>query len=143
MINDISQNVVGLVTPKTGIGSDSVSGVAQKPAVEATNMPASVKQKQTDQTELRQPVEVNQKELEEVVDDLNDYTQMVQRQLEFSVDQDSGKTIIRVIDAETGETIRDIPPEEIINMQKQLKEMSEQMFSREEANVSLLFNSKV
>ncbi|MCP4277740.1 MAG: flagellar protein FlaG, partial [Gammaproteobacteria bacterium] len=75
-------------------------------------------------------------------DDLNDFAQSVQRQLEFSVDQDSGKTIIRVVDAETGETIRDIPPEEILNMQKQLRETSERLFSHEDPGVSLLFQAK-
>ncbi|MCW8907955.1 MAG: flagellar protein FlaG [Sedimenticola sp.] len=85
---------------------------------------------------------VDQGQVGEAVESLNQYAQSVQRQLEFSVDEESGKTIIKVIDAETGETIRDIPPEEVLNMQKKLKETSDQMFHREESSVSLLFQGK-
>jgi len=58
------------------------------------------------------------------------------------VDKDSGKTIVRVIDMETGETVRDIPPEEIRNMQKHLKEVSDQIFNKGSSSVALLFKGK-
>ncbi|MCP4993683.1 MAG: flagellar protein FlaG [Gammaproteobacteria bacterium] len=142
MINEISQNVVGVLSSQQKGGSGSVSRVQEQSAVEASNATSTVKQEQAEPVPLTQPAVVDQKEIEEVVDDLNDFAQSVQRQLEFSVDQDSGKTIIRVVDAETGETIRDIPPEEILNMQKQLRETSERLFSHEDPGVSLLFQAK-
>ncbi|MCP4276899.1 MAG: flagellar protein FlaG, partial [Gammaproteobacteria bacterium] len=107
MINEISQNAVGVISSQQKGGSGSVSRVQEQSAVEASNATSTVKQEQAEPVPLTQPAVVDQKEIEEVVDDLNDFAQSVQRQLEFSVDQDSGKTIIRVVDAETGETIRD------------------------------------
>jgi flagellar protein FlaG len=85
---------------------------------------------------------VNDKEVEKAVVKLNDFAQSVSRQLQFSVDEESGKTIVKVIDAETGETIRDIPPEEIIRMQNRLREASERFLNKEDAGVSLLFHGK-
>ncbi|MCP3666050.1 MAG: flagellar protein FlaG [Gammaproteobacteria bacterium] len=142
MISEISQNAVGVISSQQKGGSGSVSRVQEQSAVETSNVTSTVKQEQAEPAPLTQPAEVDQKEIEEVVDDLNDFAQSVERQLEFSVDQDSGKTIIRVVDAETGETIRDIPPEEILNMQKQLRETSERLFSHEDPGVSLLFQAK-
>lgn len=43
--------------------------------------------------------------------------------LHFSVDKDSGRTVIRVIDPATHEVLRQIPAEEILRMSKNLDEM--------------------
>ena len=142
MINEISQNLVGMLSLQSKEGSGSVSRVHEQSVVEVSNETQVVKQEPAETTPLTQSVVVDEKEIEEVVEDLNEFAQSVQRQLEFSVDDDSGKTIIKVIDAETGETIRDIPPEEILNMQKQLRETSELLFNNEESGVSLLFQGK-
>ena len=84
---------------------------------------------------------VDEKQLGEMVDDLNGFAQSVQRQLHFSVDQDNGKVIVKVVDAETKDVIREIPSEEIRNMQKQLGEVSEKLFHKGEGT-SLLFKGQ-
>lgn len=43
--------------------------------------------------------------------------------LEFSIDQDTGKTIIRVIDEHTQEVIRQIPSEELIAISRSLTKL--------------------
>jgi flagellar protein FlaG len=58
----------------------------------------------------------------EAVSSLNDYVQQVNRTLQFSVDERSGQTIIRVMDAETREVIRQIPPEEVLALARHLGE---------------------
>ncbi len=72
---------------------------------------------------------VDAQDLQGMVEDLNEMAQTVQRQLSFSVDEDSGKTVIKVIDTETEEVIRQIPPEDIMEMQKHLGEMNGLLFS--------------
>ena len=76
-----------------------------------------------------------------MVDDLNGLAQSVQRQLEFTVDGDNGKVIVMVVDADTKEVIREIPSEEIRNMQKQLREVSEMMFDKG-GSTSFLFKGE-
>ena len=59
-------------------------------------------------------------QLEQTVADLNEAAQSHRRSLRFSVDDDSGRTVIRVVDPETDEVIRQIPPEEVLNLAKHL-----------------------
>lgn len=43
--------------------------------------------------------------------------------LQFSVDKDTGKTIIRVTDRESGELIRQIPSQELVDIAKSIDKM--------------------
>ena len=43
--------------------------------------------------------------------------------LTFSVDQDSGRTIIKIVDPATNEVLRQIPAEEILRMDKNIDQM--------------------
>lgn len=61
-------------------------------------------------------VPVEAPELEAAVANIRDYVSDVRRELQFSVDEDSGRTIITVIDSDTGEIIRQIPPEEVMQI---------------------------
>ncbi|MBT8077591.1 MAG: flagellar protein FlaG [Gammaproteobacteria bacterium] len=56
---------------------------------------------------------VEQPELELLVDELNTTTQTIGRDLRFQVDLDSRRSVIQVLDRETGEVIRQIPPEKV------------------------------
>jgi flagellar protein FlaG len=53
------------------------------------------------------------KELADAVEDLNGLMQSIRRELHFSVDDESGRTVIKVVDARTQEVIRHIPREEV------------------------------
>ena len=69
-------------------------------------------------------------ELEKAVEGLNNHVQSVQRELQFSVDQDSGRTVIKVMDMETQEVIRQIPSEEALSVARHLNEGAElELFS--------------
>lgn len=62
--------------------------------------------------------------IEKEIEGLNTKVQNLSRDLQFSVDADSGRTIIRVIDSETRETIRTIPPEEVSVIAERLENHS-------------------
>ncbi|MBT8131012.1 MAG: flagellar protein FlaG [Gammaproteobacteria bacterium] len=61
------------------------------------------------ETEKPEKLEVAVEKVRNTVTDL-------QRELQFSVDEDSGRTIITVIDRESGKIIRQIPPEELLQI---------------------------
>lgn len=63
-----------------------------------------------------EPVPLSTKELSETVEHLNDLVRHIGRELRFSVDEESGRTVINVLDAETEEIIRRIPPEEAVSV---------------------------
>ena len=60
---------------------------------------------------------------------LEDAVQIVHRNLEFRVDDETGKQVVRVIDSGTGQLIRQIPPEQILSMISQLQDTLEDMMS--------------
>lgn len=61
-------------------------------------------------------------DIEQAVTEINDYVQSVQRDLHFSVDEDSGLTVIRVRDKESGELIRQIPEDIFLSLAQNLKD---------------------
>lgn len=64
----------------------------------------------------------SQLDIEQAVTEINEYVQSVQRDLHFSVDEDSGLTVIRVKDKESGELIRQIPEDIFLNLAQNLKD---------------------
>lgn len=69
----------------------------------------------------REVAEVPEEELSTVVASLNDYAQSVKRDLQFSMDEASGRTVITVKDSETEEIIRQIPPESALALASYLR----------------------
>lgn len=67
---------------------------------------------------------VSAEELQSVVKRLNEHVQMINRNLQFSVDEDSGRSVIRVVDAETQELVRQIPSEEVLRISQFIKEQT-------------------
>ena len=63
---------------------------------------------------LPQQQPANQVQLKEAVDQINQYVQTVQRDLSFSMDGETGHTVIKVMDSGSGELIRQIPAEEVL-----------------------------
>ena len=66
--------------------------------------------------------------LDEVVSGLNKMVQNLHRNLQFSVDDESGETIIKVIDSETNEVVRQIPSEEVVKLRQRMKEAAGVLF---------------
>ena len=64
------------------------------------------------------------KAVDDAISNLNDYAQNLKRQLHFSVDEASGRTVIKVTDPETDEIIRQIPPDEVLRIAESLEEQS-------------------
>ena len=55
--------------------------------------------------------ETSAPDMEELATALNVASQSIGRDLRFEVDMESGRSVIQVLDRETGEIIRQIPPE--------------------------------
>ena len=104
-------------------------------AQSVTNQPASVQSKTNDlssvnminnnesTTQLMQK-EPNNEQLKQVAADLTDMVAMMQKGLKFSVDDDSGKQVIKVQDIESGDIIRQIPSEEALKLAQKISEVS-------------------
>lgn len=71
-----------------------------------------------------QASQVSAEELQNVVKRLNEHVQNINRDLQFSVDEDSGRSVIRVVNAETQELVRQIPSEEVLRISRHIKEQT-------------------
>ncbi len=69
--------------------------------------------------------------LKQSVSQLNDLVQSVQRDLQFSIDEFSGDTVIKVLDTKTEEVIRQIPSEEVLALTENIESLKGVLFSAE------------
>lgn len=65
-------------------------------------------------------------DLDAMVTQINAALQNERRSIQFDVDKDSGRTVIKVIDAKSGEQIKQIPAEEVLRISRQLAEQLDQ-----------------
>ncbi|SNB46996.1 flagellar protein FlaG [Geobacter sp. DSM 9736] len=59
-----------------------------------------------------------EKQLEDATKKINEFVKGLSSTLQFSVDKETGKTVVKVIEKETGEVIRQIPSEEMLQIAK-------------------------
>lgn len=59
-------------------------------------------------------------ELNQAIEFMNDYVQSIQRDLQFTVDEDLNRTVIKVTDRRSGELIRQIPDEIFLELARKL-----------------------
>jgi len=62
----------------------------------------------------------SREQLAQAVAKLNDYIQVVQRDLQFSLDESSGESVISVVDRRSSEVIRQIPAEVTLHLAQKL-----------------------
>ncbi len=66
---------------------------------------------------------VDPKALQQLADKLSQTIGTTGQQVQFSVDNDTGKTVLRVTDAESGAVLRQIPGDEALSMARILERM--------------------
>jgi len=69
------------------------------------------------------------KSVETAVKQINTFLNDSQRALNFQIHEASGRTIVRVINPETDEVIRQIPSEEVLNLAAAIKSQGLQLFN--------------
>lgn len=74
---------------------------------------------------------VKEKDFNETIDSVNQYVEMFNNKVSFTIDNKS-REIIHVYDNETGDLIRQIPPKEMIELVDKLEEIA-----------GIIFNNKV
>ena len=66
--------------------------------------------------------ELSPEKLEKVVQQLQDFMGEMNRSLQFKVDEDSGRNVIKVIDKESGDLVKQYPSEEVLGIVAKLAE---------------------
>jgi flagellar protein FlaG len=92
-----------------------VAGGRQVQAPQAASEPSKAER-------LQARNEAQRAELDDAVSQLNDFVQNVQRDLQFEVDNEMGQTIVKVVDQQTQEVIRQIPDEVAMRLAENLQQ---------------------
>ena len=67
---------------------------------------------------------IDREMLDRAVSAVKDHIEIVERQLDFQVDESTGRTLVSVVDPESGDLIRQLPPEELIAVAEALKALA-------------------
>ena len=119
MVTEVKVNNVVSVSEHQSLGA-GVQAVQQAKATEneVQELPFEGK-KLPPETEKS---ESDSEALEDAARDMNQHVQQANRELQFSVDENSGRTVITVLDKETQQVVRQIPGEEALQFAQRLEE---------------------
>lgn len=112
-ISQVNSAAYAQTTPSSGLGDVAVEQRATtQPAAAPVEMPARA---------VRPANEVVDAQLlSRSVDKLNQAVKMIESNIQFTVDEETGIDVVKVVDSETDEVIRQFPSEEIIEIAKAL-----------------------
>lgn len=77
----------------------------------------------TQPQQKQEAIAASREELQASVDAMNNFVQPLNNSLQFSVDDDTGKTVVKVVDLTTDEVIRQMPSEEALAIAKALDKL--------------------
>lgn len=120
-INTVGNAGSNAATPLPKTASQGTA--AQRPAMVSASEPKSVAQPEPKFEQLQQAMDSIRRSIEA----------KAPNSLEFSVDDSTGRTIVRVTDAATGEMIRQIPSEEMLEIARSLEKAQEGMLLQQQA----------
>lgn len=112
-VTDIKQGQVGKVSAVQNISA------VQAQRQEGNNLPGNAANSEPG---VELPQAVNSETLDKALQQINENEQVVRREIKFNIDEDSGKTVIKITDLATNEVIRQIPNEEALVFARKLSE---------------------
>ncbi|MGE1177241.1 flagellar protein FlaG [Pseudomonas sp. BW7P1] len=107
----------------------NVSYPAPKQASPVADKPSETKPSTVETvSEAKKSQEMDENKLKLAVQEIEKFVQSIKRNLEFSIDEHSGKVIVKVIASETGEVVRQIPSAEALKLADSLANASHVLF---------------
>ena len=135
MTNDISSIMKAQQVPVRG---SETGQVVELDAVKTSN---SSKELPDQGKEL--PQKADKAKLQAAVSKINNLVKTVQRDLTFNLDEDSGHTVIKVIDTDSGKLVRQIPTEEVLAIATYFQDNSNDSAGAGQALQGMLFSGSV
>lgn len=95
--------------------------VQQAARVSGAKLDVSEKAVQKEEASKVEPF--TEEELEDITEKMNQVSHLFNATLNFSVDKPTGKTVIKVMDQDTDEMIRQIPPENLLKLMTNMRDV--------------------
>lgn len=117
-ISQISNATQGPNTPPAGrqAASAATGAPVSIPAIPNKAAPVAIHA-------ASRPTAVDAAELKHALDAINKFLKPVVGNIEFSIDQDSGRTVVKIVDTETHTVIRQTPSREVLAIAKELDKL--------------------
>jgi flagellar protein FlaG len=107
--------MVAQVIKLSDVTTNNYQTSPKNPVVEVNNTSTNgVKVKSEKAQQVAEQAELNIKDVRDAAKELNVFTEKLQTNLKFSVDEGSGRSVITVTDTQSGDTIRQIPAKEAL-----------------------------
>ncbi|WP_211242660.1 flagellar protein FlaG [Halopseudomonas bauzanensis] len=116
---------MGSLNNRAGVGA--VAPAARTNEITA----ATVAQPVTEARKNDSMAEPDREQVLTAVAEMQDYVQAAGRNIQFQVDDDSGRMVVKVTEASTGDVIRQMPSEEALRLAENLSEIRSVLFSGE------------
>lgn len=105
-------------------GAAKASRDSQKIKIQEKPLKSTQKGKVPHNTEDNHRNQVTEKAVSEAVEKINRALEGTNRRMEYSVHKKTNEIMVKVIDETTGEVIREVPPEKILDMVANMLEMA-------------------
>jgi len=66
--------------------------------------------------------------VKKIVDRLNHMSRVLDRKIQFEIAPETEDVVVKIVDRETGHTIRQIPPQELVKLASRMEEIHEIIF---------------
>jgi flagellar protein FlaG len=73
--------------------------------------------------------QITKKDIEDTVDALKEMTTTLQTKMDFSINQETNRLVVKVVDQDTEKVIRQFPPEELLELQEKMIDLTGFLFS--------------
>jgi flagellar protein FlaG len=133
MVNETASSTVIKLSPSAKFSGPNANQVSGK-------LPENGGQELPIQGKGQPRVVQGSTEIREAISEINEFVQTVQRDLSFNMDEASGHTVIKVIDRESGDLVRQIPSEEVLAIASHIRDVRETTMDANEVPPGLLFS---
>ena len=122
MANQSIATVTSLVNTTSSNGEIKVTRIKDVDAGAKSQHVDAIASAQSARAAVAEQVKVSREAFERVVSELEAYVQNAQRNLDFQVDDRTGRVVVKVIDATDDSVIRQIPSEEMLAVSQRIQD---------------------
>jgi len=122
-MNIVQTNRNEIVGPDRKVGSEAVI----KPDNNIVSQITSLEIKKIDVVESSQP---SKEAIAKAANDIQNFVKDMGRNLNFSVDEVTGYNVVRVINPETNELVRQLPSEELLKIARNMQDLGSVLVSQ-------------
>ena len=110
-------------------GQENVD-IAQLRSIDASIQTQQKKDAETlEEKEVPASAQMTSQDVMEVLDSFQDMSKTIQTKLNFTVHEENNEIIIKVIDKESNQLIRQFPSDEMLNLQDKMRDMAGFLFN--------------